>query len=390
MASTASCQSNATFELPECSSFCDLSVIDAHCDMASYPYTLVEPNIAGHQWLNLPTFCFYIKHRNTNAKLLFDLGCRKDWHNSVPSIVDLCKTKIPGLRVGSDVIDILEAGGVQRDALQAVILSHWHYDHCGDPARLDKKTDLVVGQGFKDKFYPGYPRKKDSTFWEAAFEGRNVVEVPFSANFEIGGLRAHDYFDDGSLYILDIPGHAIGHIGALVRTSSNSAVLLGGDACHFTGMLRPSERKQLPNTLPLQTVRLPHISSSCPCDLFTSSHPDSENSNKTPFYRPSSHKDSFYVEPAVAQQSLSALQVFDADPNVLILIAHDNAPRMVLPFYPSSTINDWKEQGYKDQMYWAFVNELPVDGRQRSEILADGLYDDQSNKLRDLLPAVDT
>ena len=82
---------------------------------------------------------------------------------------------------------------------------------------------------------PGYPAKKSSTFWEADFKDRNVIEVPF--NIKIGKYDAFDYFDDGSVYILNVPGHAIGHISALVRTTPETFVFLGGDVCHFTGEL---------------------------------------------------------------------------------------------------------------------------------------------------------
>ena len=44
-----------------------------------------------------------------------------------------------------------------------------------------------------------------------------------------------NYFGDGSLYVLNVPGHAIGHVSALVRTTPDTAVFMGGDVCHFTG-----------------------------------------------------------------------------------------------------------------------------------------------------------
>ncbi|KAJ9603116.1 hypothetical protein H2200_012411 [Cladophialophora chaetospira] len=62
----------------------------------------------------------------------------------------------------------------------------------------------------------------NSLFHEADFEGRDVVEASFSNDSKIGGFQAFDYFRDGSFYVLNVPGHTIGHVGALVRTTPDS------------------------------------------------------------------------------------------------------------------------------------------------------------------------
>lgn len=48
---------------------------------------------------------------------------------------------------------------------------------------------------------------------------------------------AIDYFGDGSLYIVDTPGHITGHVNLLVRTGHKKWVFLGGDCCHDTRIL---------------------------------------------------------------------------------------------------------------------------------------------------------
>lgn len=47
-------------------------------------------------------------------------------------------------------------------------------------------------------------------------------------------------------------------------------------------------------------------------------------------------------------QSITHLFDFDADPNVLVLIAHDMAPKDSLTFFPNGTVNDWKSKGCKE------------------------------------------
>ena len=45
-------------------------------------------------------------------------------------------------------------------------------------------------------------------------------------------LHALDYFGDGSLYIIDAPGHLHGHLIAAARVGPNTFVFLAGDSCH--------------------------------------------------------------------------------------------------------------------------------------------------------------
>lgn len=46
-----------------------------------------------------------------------------------------------------------------------------------------------------------------------------------------------DVFNDGSLLIVDAPGHLPGHVNLLCRISETQEVYLGGDACHDRRLL---------------------------------------------------------------------------------------------------------------------------------------------------------
>lgn len=117
---------------------------------------------------------------------------------------------------------------------------------------------------------------------------------------------------------------------------------------------------------------------------FTPCHPKPDSARVAPFYNVSTHAASFYHDPPTAETSIRALAEFDADPNILVLIAHDVAPLKMMDFFPKSTINDWRSKGLKEQMHWGFLNELPVRGKVGKQQIVDGLY--KGSKYQDFGP----
>ena len=52
-----------------------------------------------------------------------------------------------------------------------------------------------------------------------SLSGRELKEISFDGSTIIGAFQAYDYFGDGSFYLLDVPGHAVGEylIDYLIR-----------------------------------------------------------------------------------------------------------------------------------------------------------------------------
>ncbi|KAL1984112.1 hypothetical protein VTN96DRAFT_9612 [Rasamsonia emersonii] len=362
---------------PASSNTCELWAIDATTDILVPTVSLIEPEIKGHEFLNLPTFAFYIHNPRLNKRVLFDNGARKDWWNVPPRVFHNLKTKgVAGIRTTYDVYDILAAGGVDPKTIDAVVWSHFHWDHVGNIQLFPKSTDIVVGPGFKKAFLPGYPADPKSPFYEADFEGRNLREIKFDDSLKIGKFQAYDYFGDGSFYILNTPGHTIGHISGLVRTTPDTFVFLGGDISHFPGTYRPTQYVPLPEVLPAETKLDARFSLPCACSLFTACHPNPSTARTTPYYHVSQHQDSWYDDPQQAQKSIDGLMEFDASENVFVAIAHDPALREVCELFPHATLNEWKAKGWARRSHWHFVNELPIDGKPGRPKLVEGLLKD--------------
>ena len=267
------------------------------------------------------------------------------------------------INITADVPDILNAASVPLSSIDFAIWSHHHPDHTGDLSLFPTSTSLVVGPGFKTRpeTYPGQPVGPNAETLHEAFEGRELIELDFSrssgaSTLKVGGLRAIDWFDDGSFYLLEAPGHTADHIMALARTSADKFVLLAGDGAHHCGEFRPAPLTPLPDTISPSPLEPPTSASSCPCSLFQPVHPSPESFRTMPFYEAAAH----HIEDAVAKRAtLDALRAFDASPDVLIILTHDASLLDVLEFFPKADLSGWEKQpSRKDIGQWRFLNDF--------------------------------
>lgn len=129
--------------------------------------------------------------------------------------------------------------------------------------------------------------------------------------------------------------HTIGHICALARTTPTTFIFMGGDVCHHCSEFRPTEYLPIPTTLSPSPITNPPFapSSFCPSSVLRAIHP--QESATKPFYRvkEGQHLLQNFVE---TQKTLEKMTEFDADENVLVVIAHDRTLLDVLEFYPAN------------------------------------------------------
>jgi hypothetical protein len=85
--------------------------------------------------------------------------------------------------------------------------SHLHWDHIGDPTKWPGTTKLIFGPDIRKTHGTGWPANPKAPFAEKDLAGRQFVALEAKDfKLEIGGLRAPDFFGDGSFYLLDAPG----------------------------------------------------------------------------------------------------------------------------------------------------------------------------------------
>lgn len=369
-------EAHPSLNLPKGDSTVEVHIINTTTDIVVPAGAFVQPVQKGHETMNLPTFAFLVKNKKLGKTIMFDLGCRKDWWNLSPAAYASVKNGIPGLNIPKNVNEILEEGGEDDQKVDGVVWSHWHWDHTGDISLFPQSADLYVGPGFKDAFMPGFPGKKDSPTLESDFEGRKVHEVSFDPKTKVGPYPSYDLFGDGSFYLLDVPGHAVGHISGFARTTPDTFVFMGGDVCHFGGSYRPTAWAPMPSTIPTSVPLDSRFRTPCPCSVFQASHRDPKNYRTSSFYKVTQEEGAWYVDPPVAQESVDKLEQFDADENVFVCVAHDGGLLPIVDWFPNGTLNDWKAKGWKQNSQWGFLNELPIDGKPGRPKLAPGLVKD--------------
>lgn len=251
-----------------------------------------------------------------------------------------------------DVTESLAKNDVALDAIDGIIMSHWHFDNVGDPSLFPVSTSLVVGPGFRQALFPGFPVNPESMLAQDAFAGRTFMEADFSnTNLRIADLEAVDWFGDSSFYLLNTPGHAVGHMSTLARTKANSVasdstfVLLAGDVCHHAGELRPSHLQSLPSEMPAESDHRYKTRSE-----YTSIHPH-QCLNRL-LYCPSAG--CFNLDAETMRQTVEKVAALDADIDVFVVLAHDHWLLDVVDLFPRSA-NDWKAQGWKEKSTWRFL-----------------------------------
>ncbi|WP_435745067.1 MBL fold metallo-hydrolase [Microbacterium sp. PMB16] len=163
-------------------------------------------------------------------RVLFDTGyAAGEWNTGWRGAVYRCLLP-PKIASTDDIARQLREDGVDPVSVTHVVLSHLHPDHVGGVAHFPGAT-FVLTSGLQRSlhaprlragiltglFPPWFGDAATLVLDEEAFLATEVAGVP---------IRAADLLGDGSYLILDLPGHADGHVGAVIE----GRVLIAGDA----------------------------------------------------------------------------------------------------------------------------------------------------------------
>ena len=192
------------------------------------------------EWIWLPVFSFYIEH--PRGKFLFDTG----WHREMsPEGVYDKQAQIKSLgswflyqinqgRIarGEALDEQLARLGVKPEDLDCVLLSHLDCDHANGLRQVAAAKRILVSRSEMEgtrRFNPQIWIRFQKRWWEGT-----GIET-FDWNGEEGPVRkSYDVLGDGSLQMINIPGHSEGLCALKITNAEGKYVLLFADGGYAT------------------------------------------------------------------------------------------------------------------------------------------------------------
>jgi glyoxylase-like metal-dependent hydrolase (beta-lactamase superfamily II) len=203
------------------------------CGRANFPNVDMfadDGSLAG-QSRELVDPCFLIRH--PDGDLIWDTGF-PDAVADMPNGLDLPDM---GTRVtmSAKLADQLAQLGLAPADVEFVSFSHAHGDHTGNGNLFAASTWIV------DADERAYMFREEARADAQSFSAYNQLENAETQLIE--GDAEHDVFGDGSVRIIQAPGHTPGHAVLLVNLANAGPVLLTGDMWHLA---ESRERRLVP------------------------------------------------------------------------------------------------------------------------------------------------
>ena len=124
------------------------------------------------------------------------------------------------------ITELLGKLELKPEQIKYIGISHYHGDHIGQVGTLPKST-LLIGKGDWDVLVDANAAKAAGT------DNANFTNW-ISGGGKVEPVRLDkDVFGDGTVQMLNTPGHTPGHHVLLVNLKETGPVILSGDMAHF-------------------------------------------------------------------------------------------------------------------------------------------------------------
>ena len=160
--------------------------------------------------VDMPVPCFLIRH--PDGDLMWESGLSA-------TRTDLGDGVAPGPSLEAQLGKL----GVAPGEIRFVSVSHGHWDHSGN-AGLFARSTWIVNPDERAAMFDDEARATQAMDDYGALEVSDTVLIGDD----------HDVFGDGSVQVIQSPGHTVGHTVLLLRLADAGPILLSGDLWHRT------------------------------------------------------------------------------------------------------------------------------------------------------------
>ena len=192
-------------------------------------------------WIDVPVPAFLVEHPGAGP-VLIDTG----FHPSVavnPSqnLGRIAPFIFKDLKMDPDqaVPAQLREKGIPPGDVRVVVMTHLHMDHASAISEFPQATFVVSAPEWESATTRGQRHGYVRRQFDHGFDYRLLDFESRDASSFSGFGRSFDLFGDGSVRALFTPGHTLGHMSVVVRTSGLE-VLITGDAIYLRETLESS------------------------------------------------------------------------------------------------------------------------------------------------------
>ena len=173
----------------------------------------------------LATPCFMVAH--PRGTLMWDVGAvpDADWMptgSPVAHHLQLPDQSTRDLMLNKPLLAQMKDAGFEPSDVNYIALSHYHWDHVANANAFANATWLVRREE-RDLMFAAEP-PVTMPQWYAKLK---------DAKTEIIGGETYDVFGDGTVVIMNAPGHTPGHQMLYLKLPQTGDVVLSGDLYHF-------------------------------------------------------------------------------------------------------------------------------------------------------------